>query len=176
MTLWEPTKFTVLQEFPGFYTLQRVDFEKGEQKITRDFLETSDAVAIVPFNDQGQVGLIRQFRAPINQRLWELPAGRLDVATESISEAAARELREEMDLEAGQWNYLGARYSSPGILTEKIHFYLARDLSAVSTFKREDEEADIIVSWASPSVAIFHSDAHTSLGVLLAQQFLSSEQ
>ena len=78
-----------------------------------------------------------------NQLLLELPAGKLDEG-EDHRVAAARELSEETGLEAGELTYLGCILASPGFCTEKLHMYLARDLSRAQSHPDDDEFLNIV--------------------------------
>ena len=88
------------------------------------------ASAIVPVDDQGNVWLVKQFRACIDRVLLEIPAGKLDYKNENRLEAAKRELREETGLTAGSWTKLTDIVTTPGFTDELISLYLARDLHA----------------------------------------------
>jgi 8-oxo-dGDP phosphatase len=93
---------------------------------------------------------IQQYRHPVGTFEWELPAGLLDVAGEPPWQAAARELNEEVDLEAGRWDVLMDYYSSPGGVSESLRIFLARDLSDVphgDRFTRESEELGMPTRW-----------------------------
>ena len=78
-----------------------------------------------------------------DQLLLELPAGKLDEG-EDHRVAAARELSEETGLEAGELTYLGCILASPGFCTEKLHMYLARDLSRAQSHPDDDEFLNIV--------------------------------
>lgn len=94
--------------------------------------------AIVALDAAGRVCLLRQYRHAAGGWLDELPAGKLD-AGEPPLECAVRELAEEAGMQAGRWQKLGEYLSSPGVLTEVIHIYLARDLIAVESAPEEHE-------------------------------------
>ena len=64
----------------------------------RDIVHHPGAVAVVPLDDDGQVVMVRQYRAPIDQLLLEIPAGKRDVHGEDPELTAARELAEETGL------------------------------------------------------------------------------
>ncbi|PZU43628.1 MAG: ADP-ribose pyrophosphatase [Microbacterium sp.] len=120
----------------------------GDSEIVRQYVDHPGAAAIVAIDDEERVLLIQQYRHPIRQRDWEIPAGLLDVAGEPPIEAARRELAEEVDLEAASIEPLLSIFTTPGGNDEVVHIFLARGLSAVaSAFAREDEEADIRVEW-----------------------------
>lgn len=87
--------------------------------------------AVVALDGQGRVCLLRQYRPAIGAWLWEIPAGKLD-AGEAPLVTARRELAEEAGVAAARWDELGHMVSSPGVFTERVYLYLARDLAAVA--------------------------------------------
>jgi 8-oxo-dGTP pyrophosphatase MutT (NUDIX family) len=111
----------------------------------REVVEHQGAVAIVAVDDDDQVVLIHQYRHPLGHRLWELPAGLLDVADEEPLPAAQRELAEEVGLAAEQWSVLVDVAASPGFTDECVRVYLAQGLSDVARPTGEHEEADLVV-------------------------------
>lgn len=94
--------------------------------------------AIVALDADGRVCLLHQFRHAAGGWLDELPAGKLD-GGEPPLECAVRELAEEAGMKARRWEKLGEYFSSPGVLTEVIHVFLARDLVAVGASPEEHE-------------------------------------
>lgn len=130
--------------------------ETGES-LTRDYIDHPGAVAVLPMNDAGEVLLIRQYRHPVGMDLWEIPAGLLDVEGEDFVVGAARELAEEADLAAGEWNVLVDFFNSPGSSSEAIRIYLARGLTEVphhERHERTDEEAEIEFHWIALDDAV----------------------
>ena len=126
----------------------------GDGEIVRQYIAHSGAAAVVAMDEDGRVLLIQQYRHPIRQRDWELPAGLLDVAGEDPMDAARRELAEEADLVASAWEPLISTYTTPGSNSEIVHIYLATGLSpADAAFARTDEEADIRLAWVPLSEA-----------------------
>lgn len=131
----------------------RVRYGSGE--IRRQYVEHTGAVAILALDDEGRVLLIQQYRHPIRHRDWELPAGLLDVEGEEPLAAAKRELAEEADLVAANWEPLVSSWTTPGGNDEIIHVFLATGISpAASAHDREDEEADIRVEWVPLADAV----------------------
>lgn len=102
------------------------------------------ASAVLPVDDQGNVYLVRQFRAPIDRVLLEIPAGKLDVPDEDRLEAAKRELREETGFTAESWTHLTDTFTTPGFSSERISLYLARDLKPGPGSPDEDEFLNLI--------------------------------
>ena len=130
------------------WDVRRERFRYGDAEIVREFVAHPGASAIVALDDQERVLLIQQYRHPIRHRDWEIPAGLLDIAGESPLETARRELAEEADLVAAEWEPLVSIFTTPGGNDEVVHLFLARSLSAVGTaHAREAEEADIRVEW-----------------------------
>lgn len=120
----------------------------GDGEIVRQYVDHPGAAAIVAVDDQDRVLLIQQYRHPIRHRDWEIPAGLLDIAGESPLQTAQRELVEEADLRAADWEPLLSIFTTPGGNDEVVHVFLARGLSPVgSAHAREAEEADIRVEW-----------------------------
>jgi len=116
--------------------------------VPREYIKHPGAVAIVALSDAGEIALINQYRHPVREILWEIPAGLLDVSGEKALAAAKRELAEEADLKATQWHVLVDMFTSPGGTSEALRIYLARGLSPTGTkFARFDEEAAMEVRW-----------------------------
>ncbi len=100
--------------------------------------------AVVALDAAGQVCLLRQFRHAAGGWLLELPAGKLD-GGEPPLDCARRELEEEAGVQAASWEKLGEFFSSPGVLTEVIHLYLARELTPKP--RRPEEHEVFEVRW-----------------------------
>ncbi|AZA11360.1 NUDIX domain-containing protein [Corynebacterium gerontici] len=120
----------------------------------REIVEHFGAVAIVVINDADEVALIRQYRHSVGQRLWELPAGLLDVAQEDPLECAKRELFEEAGLHAREWALLSDIVTSPGFAEESIRIFIARGLTEQSRPEAEHEEAELELSWCPLDQAV----------------------
>ena len=92
--------------------------------------------------------LIRQYRHPVGELLWEIPAGLLDVDGESHENAARRELLEETGYLAETLEPLIEFFTTPGGSTEKIAIFLAKGLVLSDNRPAVDgEEADMLVEW-----------------------------
>ncbi|HEX2895635.1 MAG TPA: NUDIX hydrolase [Marmoricola sp.] len=117
-----------------------------EDHFRRLVVEDPGAVIVLAIDDQDRVVVIRHYRHPVQMRLVELPAGKLDVHGEDPLEAARRELREEVGLQAREWTHLLTTYASPGITSETHAIFLARGLEEVDRdFDLHHEEADMTV-------------------------------
>ena len=120
----------------------------GGPDFVREVVVHPGAVAIVALDGADRVVAVHQYRHPVGHRLYEIPAGLLDVAGEDPLVGARRELAEEAHLVAADWRVLVDFFTSPGMTTESLRVYLARGLSAATDeeFVAEDEEADMAVS------------------------------
>jgi ADP-ribose pyrophosphatase len=121
--------------------IHEVRLPNGEHSI-REQVHHPGAVAIVAFDDDALVLMVRQYRLPARQVMLELPAGTLtpDEAPEACAE---RELQEETGYRPGRLQSLGGFYAAPGYTTEYIHLFLARDLTASKLQQDSDEFLEV---------------------------------
>ena len=130
-------------------------FRYNGEDITREYVDHTGAVAVLALDADDRVLLIKQYRHPVRHRDWEIPAGLLDIQGEDPLVAARRELAEEADLQADEWNVLADIFTSPGGNDEAIRIYLARGVRPTGeAFAREEEEADIEVRWVPLAEAV----------------------
>ncbi|MGW3073831.1 NUDIX domain-containing protein [Kitasatospora sp. NPDC001132] len=115
----------------------------------RDYQTHPGSVSVLALDDEQRVLVLRQYRHPVRQRLWELPAGLLDVPSENPWHAAQRELYEEAYCKAGTWRILADYYTSPGGTDEALRMFLATDLAPAEgeRYAAEGEEQEIEVAW-----------------------------
>ena len=117
------------------------------ETIRRDMILHPGAVVILPVIDREHICLLKNFRFVINETLWEVPAGTLEPG-EPIEDAAKRELLEETGYQAKRWRYLNFFYASPGVLDEKLHLFVAEDLTAGPAQPEADEQLEpVTVKW-----------------------------
>ncbi len=119
----------------------------GGKDVIREVVEHFGAVAVVAMDDDDNILMVYQYRHPLGRRLWELPAGLLDIHGEAAHLTAARELQEEAGLQAGDWRVLVDLDSTPGFSDESVRVYLATELSEVGRPEAHDEEADMTLQW-----------------------------
>jgi 8-oxo-dGTP pyrophosphatase MutT (NUDIX family) len=175
---WPVTSSAVLGE-GRLVRLRRDNVRMPDGEVVgRDVLEHPGAVAVVALDDGERVLMIRQYRHPVGRLLWEIPAGLRDVAGEPLHETARRELVEEAGYRAARWSVLADVFTSPGISTERLRIFLARDLTEVPetelSYVRQHEEAHLVLARVplETAVARVHAgDLHngvTALGILSA--------
>jgi len=98
--------------------------------------------ATVAIDDRGRVCLLRQYRHVAGGWLWEIPGGKLDRGR-SPEDVARAELAEEAGIEAKVWRPLGRYLSSPGVFSEVVSLYLARDLVPCASAPEPDEVVEV---------------------------------
>ena len=145
----------------------------------REIVRHPGAVAVVALDDADRVVLVRQYRHPFGEHLWELPAGLRDADGEPPLQTAKRELAEEALLSAARWSLLTTSYNSPGFCDEQVLVYLAEELTDADRpegFVVEHEELDMTVERVPLSEAVqrvFDGDirnASAVIGLLAAAQ------
>jgi len=154
--------------------LERVQLPNG-RVAELEIAHHPGGAAVVAVDARGRVCLLRQFRHAAGGWLNELPAGKLD-GGEPPLQCAQRELAEEAGMLARRWDKLGEFFSSPGVLTEVIHLFLARDLAP--TDARPEEHEVFEASWIPLEEAVqvaagagLH-DAKSVIGLLWARERL----
>lgn len=154
------------------WDIRRETFELDGHRITREFTDHPGAVAVLALDEHHRVLLIKQYRHPVRLREWELPAGLLDIAGEPPLLAAQRELAEEVDKVAADWDLLADFMTSPGGSNEVLRVYLARGISdTAAVFDRTEEEAGIEVRWVDLDEvvdAVLARDVQNSILVIAA--------
>jgi len=108
------------------------------RRTTREVVRFPETVVILPLLDSETIVLLKQYRAPIREWIYELPAGVVDKG-EKPEETAARELIEETGYKPGRLERVYPMYLAPGYSTEKIHAFIASDLEEVGARPEEYE-------------------------------------
>lgn len=108
----------------------------------RELVDHNGGVAVVPLTDDGKIIMVRQFRAPYKELIYEIPAGKLEKAEDPYS-AGMRELEEECGVTAESVFELGKIYPTPGYCSEIIHIYGAARLKPSRQKLDEGEFLDV---------------------------------
>jgi ADP-ribose pyrophosphatase len=117
--------------------VDEIEYNSGNRGIREVAVHPGGAV-VVPVKDDGKIILVNQFRYPFQQKILELPAGKLELNEDPFI-CAVRELEEETGFKAGKVDKLGHIYTTPGFCTEILHIYLAKELIP-GKHKREEGE------------------------------------
>jgi ADP-ribose pyrophosphatase len=106
----------------------------------------SGSVVILAVDDQDRLVLVRQYRYPVDDVIWEIPAGRRD-AGETPEEGARRELVEEVGAKASRIELLLSFYATPGYCDEVMHLFRATGLRKGAARPEDDEHIE--ARWVS---------------------------
>lgn len=155
------------------FRLVETDFEAPDgSTFTRDIVRHPGAVAVVPVVGDSVV-LVRQYRAPLDMRVLEIPAGLRDVSDEPLEETAQRELIEEIGMKAGRLDHLADVHNCIGFCDEVVTIFIGRDLEPtprVLTDSPEEADMEILEVPIAAVPAMISTgeitDAKTMIGVL----------
>lgn len=149
----------------------KVLLENGKTAL-REVIRHCGAAAVLPFDGEGNAYFVEQFRYPVGQKLFEVPAGKIDLG-ETPLECAKRELAEECGLFAEEWVELGPVFTSPGFCDEAIWLFSAKKLSETTASPDEDEFLNVVKIPFSEAVKMVRSgkipDLKTQALVLRAE-------
>jgi ADP-ribose diphosphatase len=159
------------------FNIQKVDLLlPDERTVTYDLVDHNDSISIVPFDQDGNIWFVRQYRLGPDEVLLELPAGVLEKG-EPPEEGASREIREEIGQAAGQLTPLGDFYLAPGYASEHMYVFLATNLSHAPLDADDDEFIQLEAIPAGKAMQMARQgkfkDAKTIASLLLAEKYIS---
>ncbi len=146
--------------------------EPGGVRAPREVVRHSGSVVVLAVDDRERIVLVRQYRYPVDDVIWEVPAGRQDPG-ESPEEGARRELEEEVGATAATVEKLLSCYATPGFCDEVMHLFRATRLTLGAA--RPDPDEHIEARWVSLAEARAMAargevkDAKTLLAILLEE-------
>jgi len=126
----DPVEAEVILTARRFRIERRVYRDRDGAPFTWEVVVHPGAVLVLPVLDDGRIVMIRQVRRAVDEELWELPAGTRE-PDEPPEVTAGRELIEETGYRASRIEPLIAFYTSPGVMTELMHTYVATGLEHV---------------------------------------------
>lgn len=139
----------------------------------REVIKHSGAVAIVAFDPDGNVLLVRQYRQATRRLLLEIPAGTLDPG-EAPLDCAIRELQEETGYKPGKIEPIGGIFTAPGYTSEFIHLFMATDLVESRLELDDDEFIEVLHMPLSETLRLIATgeiaDGKSISGLLLAEK------
>ncbi len=151
----------------------------NDKKGVREVIRHPGAVCVLPINENNEAIFVNQFRYAFNKVTLEAPAGKLDSKDEIPLEAAKRELREETGLKAENIVYLGEMYTTPALIDEIIHLYLATDLTEGNQDLDEDEFINVKKIPLEEAVSMVMNgeikDSKTQTVILKAEKYLQNK-
>lgn len=132
--------------------LRKEGFELPNGRVVHfEIVRHANAAAILAVDEQDRAILIRQYRQPLDEVIWEVPAGLLESDEEPLV-CAKRELREETGYTAKEWTNLGDMLAAPGFCDEVIHLFLARGLELG---EQELDENEVLQPQALPLEEVY---------------------
>lgn len=142
-----PAEPELLLQTSRFNVVRKRRVDPEGRTYTREVVEHPGAVVLLPVLDDGRICLIRNYRIAVGEELIELPAGTLEPG-EDPDVCAARELAEETGYRARQWHKVMQFWMSPGILSERMHLFVARGLTPGERHLQADEEINtLLATW-----------------------------
>jgi ADP-ribose pyrophosphatase len=154
----------------------RITLPNG-QPAKREYVEHQGAVMIIPLLDEHTIVLERQYRYPVREHCYELPAGKREIGEAPLL-TAQRELKEETGYEAKHWQSLGSLLPCVGYSDERIEFFLARELSFTGAALDEGEFLDVLVVTFEQAIGWISSgkinDLKTIAGIFWAKHLIGS--
>jgi ADP-ribose diphosphatase len=108
------------------------------RKVKREMIEHRGAAAMLAFDENNKVILVKQHRFPLGYVI-EIPAGTLEKKEDPIK-CAFRELKEETGYSAKRMTPLITYYPSIGYNTEVIHCFVASGLKKITNLNLDDDE------------------------------------
>jgi len=179
MELFEK-KLSSKQIFDGVVVklfVDEVELPDGSKSI-REIVRHPGAVCVIPVDENGDVIMIKQFRYPFGEILYEIPAGKLEPG-EDPYEAAKRELEEETGVNARCVEFIGTMYTTVAILDEKIHMYLATGITYKNAHPDEGEFLEVEKIPLKTLVQMVMDgkipDSKTQIAILKAEKFLAKD-
>jgi ADP-ribose pyrophosphatase len=144
--------------------------------VALDLVRHPGAAAVVPFEDESTVLLIRQYRHAANGFIWEVPAGKLDGDAPDV--CARKELAEEAGRRAGRLVPLASIYTTPGFSDEIIHLFAAFDLTSVPQELEHDEIIEVTPTPLARALEMIYAgelrDAKSALALMLAARHVGA--
>jgi ADP-ribose pyrophosphatase len=161
------------QIFNGRAIKLRVEtIEKSDgQKTTREIVEHSDCIAVVPIDENDNVVMVKQFREAVRKHLLEIPAGCIEPGEDPV-ETVKRELQEEIGYFPQKIERIGGFYATPGYVTEYLYLFKATELKPSRLVAEDTEEIEVVKVPLSQIPALIISgeigDAKSIAGLLRA--------
>lgn len=130
----------------SFLSLYEDNVRLSNQKTSkRIYVKHPGGAAMLATTPKDKVILIKQFRYPLDEVLYEIPAGKMDMDAESFKACAIRELEEETGYQSNEISFLYQVYPCVGYSDEKIEIYRAKNAFEVKHPIAQDEDEDIEV-------------------------------
>ncbi|KXZ39658.1 ADP-ribose pyrophosphatase [Alkalithermobacter thermoalcaliphilus JW-YL-7 = DSM 7308] len=141
----------------------------------REIVEHPGAVAVLAITKENEIIMVKQYRKTVEETLWEVPAGKLEIG-EDPKKCAMRELKEETGYSCKKIELINTFYTSPGFSDEKMYLYLAKDLVEGDPNPDEDEYVEIHKVKVEDALDMLQNgtikDAKTIIAILMSKQLI----
>lgn len=156
--------------------VDEIEYNGTGNKGVREVAVHPGGAVVVPLLENGNIILVEQFRYPLQKKLIELPAGKLD-AGEDPGVCAERELKEETGYSAKEIVKLGSIYTTPGFCTEELFIYLANGLKRGDHSREEGEQGMKVLQKSLNEINMMIGsgeikDAKTISGIQMYEQYI----
>ena len=130
----------------SFMSVYEDDVLLKDKRLTkRIYIKHPGGAATLATTIDNRVILIKQFRYPLHEIIYEIPAGKMDVERETFKACAIRELEEETGYQSKDVTFLTSIYPCVGYSDEIIEIYRAKNVYLVDDPKPQDSDEDIEV-------------------------------
>lgn len=155
--------------------VDELEYFESKNHTIREVVQHPGGAVVLGVLQDKKIILIKQYRYPINEFIYELPAGKLDPG-EDPKACAIRELEEETGFKPGRIELLTYVYSSPGFCSEKLYIYLAEDLQQTKQNLEEGEVLSLEFKTIDEAVNMILKgeivDAKSIAGIMIGEKIL----
>ena len=142
-------------------------------------IRLKQGACVLPIDDEGNVYITRQFRYAQEKKMLEALAGAIEEGEDKL-EAAKREAKEELGIEAEDWKYLGKIESDTSITNSTTHLFLARKLKIKEPERESTEDIETVKMKLFEAVEKVENgeitSGHTCVLILRAERILATEK
>ena len=146
----------------------------NNKKATREYIDHPGAVAVVPFVNKTDIIFVKQFRYPVKEITYEIPAGKLN-KKESLLKCAKRELEEETGYKTKNIKKLISFWPSPAFSNEELYIYTAKDLIAGKQHPDSDEFVQTVIIPFQKALQMIYNGKIKDSKTIIALTVLSSK-
>ena len=136
----------------------------------REFMVHPGAVAVLPIDNEGRIIFVKQYRYPVGEITFEIPAGKLSSKKDSYLKRAKAELKEETGYIAKRFVHLIDFWPTPAFSDEVLRIYIALDLVKGRSSLDDDEFLEVIALKESDAVEMIKNgkikDSKTIIAIL----------
>ena len=153
------------------FNVSRATVEHDELSYTRELVSHEGSAVVLPVHSDGRITLVRQYRLPARDFLFEVPAGTVDEG-ESPEECAFREIEEETGYAAAKIEKISEFFVSPGFLNEKMHLFFGFELTKTAQNLDDDEVLNVLTMAQKDAFELLDDGKIIDAKTIIALMFL----